>query len=86
MQAAHRDDWRAEPRNEDRKQPYSLVGFGGGPRICIGINLAQIEIKAFASHVLRNYQIELLPGQDLRQVYGATGMPLNGIRMRIRAR
>lgn len=76
----------AEPRNEDRKQPYSLVGFGGGPRICIGINLAQIEIKAFASHVLRNYQVELLPGQDLRQVYGATGMPLNGIRMRIRAR
>lgn len=76
----------AEPRNEDRKNPYALVGFGGGPRICIGINLAQIEIKAFISHLLRNYRVDLLPGQTLMQVYGATGMPVNGIQMRISPR
>src|SRR5262249_39777357 len=28
----------APPREEDKKMPYALVGFGGGPRICIGIN------------------------------------------------
>ncbi|HEY4388670.1 MAG TPA: cytochrome P450, partial [Ktedonobacteraceae bacterium] len=53
----------APPREEHKKNPYALVGFGGGPRICIGINFAQVEIKAFISHVLRNYQIELIEGQ-----------------------
>jgi cytochrome P450 len=74
----------APPREEDKKTPYSLVGFGGGPRICIGINFAQVEIKALASYVLRHVDLEVLPDQDIRQVYGATGMPINGIRMRVR--
>jgi cytochrome P450 len=73
----------APPREEDRKTPYALVGFGGGPRICIGINFAQVEIKVMASHILRRYRIEPTPGQQILQAYGATGGPLNGIRMRV---
>lgn len=73
----------ASPREEDRKTPYSLVGFGGGPRICIGINFAQVEIKAMISHLLRRYDFALVPGQQIVQVYGATGWPLEGIRMRV---
>jgi cytochrome P450 len=73
----------APPREEHKKVPYSLVGFGGGPRICIGINFAQVEIKALLSHILRRYRLELAPGQQIRQVYRPTGAPLNGIRMRV---
>lgn len=76
----------ASPREEHKKAPYSLVGFGGGPRICIGINFAQIEMKAMVSHILRNHTLDLLSGQDIRQFYGATGRPLNGIRMQIKER
>ncbi len=76
----------APPREEHKKNPYALVGFGGGPRICIGINFAQVEIKAIVSHILRNYTLELVPGQEIHQVYGVTGAPLNGIRMRVSAR
>ncbi|GHO70596.1 putative cytochrome P450 [Ktedonobacter sp. SOSP1-52] len=72
----------APPREEQKKSPYALVGFGGGPRICIGINFAQVEIKAIASHILRNYRLTLAPNQHIQQVYGVTGFPLNGIRMR----
>jgi cytochrome P450 len=72
----------APPREEDKKSPYSLVGFGGGPRICIGINFAQVEIKALASHALRRLRFALVPGQNIRQVYGATGFPTEGIRLR----
>ena len=72
----------AAPREEQKKNPYALVGFGGGPRICIGINFAQVEIKAMVSHILRNYKVELVPGQDIFQVYGVTGGPAYGIKMK----
>jgi cytochrome P450 len=76
----------APPREEHKKVPYSLVGFGGGPRICIGINFAQIEIKALLSHILRRYRLELAPGQQIIQVYRPTGAPLNGIKVRVSRR
>jgi cytochrome P450 len=73
----------AAPREEHKRTPYALVGFGGGPRICIGINFAQIEIKAMVSHILRHYRLEVAPDQQIVQFYRATGMPLNGIRMQV---
>ena len=73
----------APPREEHKRTPYALVGFGGGPRICIGINFAQVEIKALAAYVLRHYRLEVAPGQQIMQVYRPTGSPLMGIRMRI---
>jgi cytochrome P450 len=48
----------APPRQEDRRTPYGLVTFGGGPRMCIGVHFAQIETKALAAHVLRRYNLE----------------------------
>ncbi len=76
----------ASPREEHKKNPYALVGFGGGPRICIGINFAQVEIKSLTSYLLRNYQVSVIEGQDIRQVYGVTGEPVNGIGLRIKTR
>jgi len=73
----------AAPREEHKKNPYALVGFGGGPRICIGINFAQVEIKAMVSHILRNYALELVPEQDIFQYYGVTGRPEHGIKMKV---
>ncbi len=75
----------AAPREEQKKNPYALVGFGGGPRICIGINFAQVEIKAMISHILRNYKFELVPRQDIFQVYGVTGGPAYGIEMNFKS-
>ena len=80
------DPERFAPPREEHKTPYALVGFGGGPRICIGINFAQVEIKALISHLLRNYQLELVPDQQIVQMYMPTSMPLNGIRMRVSKR
>ncbi len=44
---------------------YSLVGFGGGSRFCLGYTFAQMEMKIFTSLLLRNYQWKLEPNQDL---------------------
>jgi retinoid hydroxylase len=71
----------APPREEHKKVPYSLIGFGGGPRICIGTNFAKVEIKAMASQLLRRYQFELVPDQKIVQLYRGTGLPIQGIKM-----
>ncbi len=76
----------AAPREEHKRTPYSLVGFGGGPRICIGINFAKVEIKAFVSQVIRKYELALAPNQEIVQFYRVTAMPLNGIRLRVTER
>jgi retinoid hydroxylase len=48
----------APPREEDKRTPYSLVTFGGGPRVCIGQHFAHVETKALIAHVLRNYRLD----------------------------
>lgn len=74
------------PREEHKKTPYALVGFGAGPRMCIGINFAKIELKLIVTHILRQYELTLVPNQEIIQFYRATGMPLHGIKMYVRAR
>jgi len=76
----------AAPREEHKRTPYALVGFGGGPRVCIGINFAKVEIKALVSQALRRYELEAVPNQQLIQFYRVTAVPLFGIRLRARER
>jgi len=75
----------APPREEQKKTPYALVGFGGGPRICIGINFAKVEIKAMISQILRQYTFELAPNQDV-ELFGVISRPRDGVRMRVHER
>ncbi len=76
-------DRLASPREEDKRHQYSLVTFGGGSRICIGINFANIEVKALAAHVLKSYRFEAVP--DRRVVHGGfwTAELPNGLRLRV---
>jgi len=77
----------APPREEDKRTPYALVTFGGGPRICIGINFAQIEVKAMAAHILRHYTLTPAPDQPpLQAYYGPTAELPGGMRLRVAER
>ena len=75
----------APPREEQKKTPYALVGFGGGPRICIGINFAKVEIKAMIAEILRHYTLALSPDQDV-ELFGVISRPRYGVRMRVHER
>jgi cytochrome P450 len=83
---ANPQEWdpdRFAPPREEGKVPYSLVTFGGGPRICIGINFAQVEIKAMAAHILPRF--DLAPaGEDGVQVYFSPAATiLGGVPLRV---
>ncbi|MEH2287051.1 cytochrome P450 [Nostoc sp.] len=77
--------WR-EGRQEHKKYPFSLVGFGGGPRICIGLAFAKVEMKIVAAHLLRNYHWEILPNQSLEEVMVPTNRPKDGLQVRFQPR
>ena len=74
------------PREEDKAAPYALVTFGGGPRICLGINFAQLEVTALAAHVRRHYQLSPIPGRAIRQIGGIVQMLPDGIPARVQPR
>ena len=71
---------RFEPgREEHKQQAFSLIGFGGGPRLCVGAAFAQLEMKVILSHLLRYYEWELQPGPALKWSYVPTLHPKNGL-------
>ncbi len=77
----------APPREEDKHTPYALVPFGGGPRVCLGINFAQVEIKALVAHLLRRYSLVPLEGQNIVHAYYAPNATLvNGIHVGVQRR
>jgi retinoid hydroxylase len=51
----------AAPREEDKKYPYSLIGFGGGAHSCIGVEFANMEMKIILSTLLQNYDWTVTP-------------------------
>ncbi len=69
-------------RQENKQKPFSLIGFGGGPRICLGIAFAKLEMKIVAAQLLRSYQWELLPQQSLDPVAIPMRRPKDGLRVR----
>ena len=69
-------------RQENKQKPFSLIGFGGGPRICLGIAFAKLEMKIVAAQLLRSYQWELLPQQTLDPVAIPMRRPKDGLRVR----
>ncbi|XP_033356352.1 cytochrome P450 9e2-like [Bombus vosnesenskii] len=50
--------------NEERKQTIekmTFLPFGEGPRICVGMKMAMLQMKACLANLLRNYKLELSP-------------------------
>ncbi|KOC64924.1 Cytochrome P450 9e2 [Habropoda laboriosa] len=58
------DDFDPERFNEERKhsiEKMTFLPFGEGPRICVGMRMAMLQVKAGLATLLRSYKIELSP-------------------------
>jgi cytochrome P450 len=76
------DPDRFSPERSESAVPYSLVGFGGGARVCLGYAFAQLEMKIMASYLLRYFDWDIAPHQDLRFIYLPTLFPRGGLQVR----
>lgn len=68
---------------EDKQQSFGYVPFGGGLRECLGKEFARLEMKIFAAMLIRNYDWELLPNQDLNLTTIPTPKPRDGLQVNL---
>lgn len=54
-------------RHLNRRHPVSFMSFGQGPRNCVGLRFALMEIKLCLTHLLQQYQI--LPTEKTEQEF-----------------
>src|SRR5215471_14286351 len=53
---------RWDPANEQQIPPGAYFPFGGGPRTCIGMPLAQLEARIILASILQRYTPQPVPG------------------------
>jgi cytochrome P450 len=91
----HRRLWdepsRFDPERFSREKSttrprFAYLPFGGGPRICIGAQLALTEVSLLVATMAQRYRLKLVPGQDIVLLHRVTQRPRDGIRMQLERR
>ncbi|KYQ51016.1 Cytochrome P450 9e2 [Trachymyrmex zeteki] len=59
------DPARFGPDRKHNIEKFTYLPFGEGPRMCVGMRMAQLQIKACLATLLRKYSIELSPKMQL---------------------
>ncbi|RZB61437.1 Receptor-like protein 33 [Glycine soja] len=54
-------------RFDETLRPFSFLGFGSGPRMCPGMNLAKLEICVFIHHLVNRYKKHDFRGEEERK-------------------
>lgn len=80
------DPERMGPERCEQKPPGAYIPFGGGPRVCLGQHFAMVEMAAVAALLVRGYQWELVPGQDLSLKTFPIPLPRSGLLVRFSRR
>ena len=77
------------PEKKSERSPYAFLAFGQGPRNCIGMRFALLQLKTAISRLVYNYEIlrspktvdELIPDPLSRSM-----MPKGGIWIKVEKR
>lgn len=67
------DPDRWDPSNDRKARVSDLVGFGGGPRICLGKAFAKLQMKILLYELLTKYHIE----SDDRVPFSVRALPVH---------
>ena len=53
------DPERFSPEAKKSLDPYQYLPFGSGPRNCVGMRFAQMELKLVLARILKKYKLEV---------------------------
>nr|QOI60672.1 p450 CYP6AE129 [Mythimna separata] len=70
--------------NKQNIIPYTYMPFGDGPRICIGMRFARMQMAAGLITILKKYRVELAPGMEKQLTFEPRAVitqPIGGIRL-----
>lgn len=72
-------------RNEYGTHGAKLHAFGSGPRVCVGLRLAELEMLSLLAHVLRHFRLAPAAGAPPPQEYLdiTVGPKLSGLRLEL---
>lgn len=65
---------------------FKFVAFNAGPRVCLGKDLAYLQMKSIAAGVLLRYRLALVPGHRVEQKMSLTLFMKHGLRVKIHPR
>ncbi|OIW19913.1 hypothetical protein TanjilG_28892 [Lupinus angustifolius] len=65
---------------------FKFVAFNAGPRICLGKDLAYLQMKSIAAAVLLRHRLALVPGHKVEQKMSLTLFMKNGLKVNVHKR
>jgi cytochrome P450 len=89
----HRDFWtnpeafdpeRFEPGRSVGRLRYAYFPYGGGPRQCIGLHLANLQLCIAVGMIARRFDLAMTPGHPIAHGALVSLRPLHGISMTLR--
>ena len=80
------DPERFTPARAAGRPRFAYFPFGGGPRRCIGQNLAMLEMLVILAIMAQAYELRLVPGHPVEPDARITLRPRDGILMTLRQR
>lgn len=56
------DPWRFSPERSAGRPQYAYFPFGGGPRRCIGMRFALVQMQLLLATIVQRFDVDLVPG------------------------